>query len=258
MACLLAANSLSLSLSLSLCLSLLLSVCLSLPLWVYDILGVEYLDTAYRNGQRIMIEGANATMLDLDHGTYPYVTSSNASIGGAITGLGMPPNRLDAVIGIMKAYTTRVGSGPFPTELDNAIGEKMRAVGGEFGVTTGRARRCGWLDIVQMRYSQRINNFTVLNMTKLDVLSELDEIKLAVRYMYKGKELSSFPANIEVLSEVQVEYETFAGWKSDISKIRNISDLPAPALKYVKRVESLIGVPIGWVGVGAGREAMAM
>ena len=246
--------------------------------------GVEYLDAAYRDGRRIMIEGANATMLDLDHGTYPFVTSSNASIGGAITGLGIAPSRLDAVIGIMKAYTTRVGSGPFPTELDNPIGEKIRTIGGEFGVTTGRPRRCGWLDVVQMRYAQRINNFSVLNMTKLDVLSELDEIKvrradmaqlalcpsiepcagwreyysdarvcvcvcvqLAVRYIYNGKELTSFPANLEVLSKVHVEYETFPGWKCDISKVRSISDLPPSALRFVKRAESLIGVPIGWV-----------
>lgn len=219
---------------------------------------VDYINRAYDAGKKIMIEGANATMLDIDFGTWPYVTSSNASIGGAITGLGIAPNKIDGVIGIMKAYTTRVGAGPFPTELTNEIGDKMRAVGHEYGTTTGRPRRCGWLDTVAMRYTHKINNFATLNLTKLDVLSDLDEIKIGVAYKHNGKVLDSYPSSLEVLNNITVEYETFPGWKSDISKIRFLEELPAACLKYVERIEELVGCPIGWVGVGPGREAMAV
>jgi len=197
-------------------------------------------------------------MLDIDFGTYPYVTSSNCSIGGAITGLGLSPEKLGAVIGIMKAYTTRVGAGPFPTEITDTLGEQIRKVGHEFGTTTGRPRRCGWLDAFAMKYTHMINNFNVINMTKLDVLSGLDTVKLGVAYKHKGKRLDSFPSNLEVLSEVEVEYETFDGWKTDITKIRAIDDLPKNAFKFVKKVEEVVGCPIGWVGVGPGREAMAL
>eukprot|EP01088_Endostelium_zonatum_P017588 TRINITY_DN525_c0_g1_i1.p1 TRINITY_DN525_c0_g1~~TRINITY_DN525_c0_g1_i1.p1 ORF type:complete len:456 (+),score=116.55 TRINITY_DN525_c0_g1_i1:11-1378(+) len=218
---------------------------------------VEYVNREYKNGKRIMVEGANATMLDIDFGTYPYVTSSSCSVGGAVTGLGLSPDKIGSVVGIMKAYTTRVGAGPFPTELNNALGDQIRSVGREFGTVTGRPRRCGWLDAVVMKYTHLVNNFTVVNMTKLDVLSELDEIQLAVEYKHKGKTLSSFPSSLEVLQEVEVVYEKFPGWKCDISKIRKISELPPNAFKYVKRVEEIVGAPIGWVGVGPGREAMA-
>ena len=217
-----------------------------------------FLHQSITNGKRVMIEGANATMLDVDHGTYPFVTSSNASIGGAITGLGIPPKVIGGVIGIVKAYTTRVGAGPFPTELDNEIGQKIREIGGEFGVTTGRPRRCGWLDAAAMKYVQMINGFDVINLTKLDVLSHLDEIKLAVAYKHNGKILPSFPASLDVLSEVEVVYESFPGWKSDITKVRKQSDLPTAAYNYVKRIEEIAEVNIKWVGVGAGREAMAI
>jgi len=219
---------------------------------------IYYINDAYNKGKKIMIEGANATMLDIDFGTYPYVTSSNCSVGGAMTGLGISPDKLDAVVGIMKAYTTRVGAGPFPTELDNELGQKIRTKGGEFGTTTGRPRRCGWLDAVAMKYVNIINNFSCVNMTKLDVLSEVDEIKVATEYRHKGEKLTCYPSQLEVLSEVEVVYETFPGWKSDISKVRVIEDLPPNALKYVKRVEEVIGTPIAWVGVGPGREAMAV
>jgi len=219
---------------------------------------VDYINNAYEGGKKIMIEGANATMLDVDFGTWPYVTSSNASIGGAITGLGISPNKIDGVIGIMKAYTTRVGAGPFPTELTNEVGDKMRAVGHEYGTTTGRPRRCGWIDTVAMRYTHRINNFTTLNLTKLDVLSGLDEIKIGVAYKYDGKTLDSYPSSLEVLSKVTVEYESMPGWKEDISSVRFLEDLPPTCIKYVEKLEKLTGCNIGWIGVGPGREAMAI
>jgi len=218
---------------------------------------VDYINTAYENGKRIMIEGANATMLDIDFGTYPFVTSSNASIGGAMTGLGIAPTRIDTIIGISKAYVTRVGAGPFPTELVNDIGNKIREVGKEFGTTTGRARRCGWIDIVALRYVSRINNLDYINLTKLDVLTNLKEVKIAVAYKHKSKTFTNtYPSNLELLSECEVVYETFPGWTQDISKARKMEDLPSAAVKFVKRIEELVGVPIKWVGVGPGREDM--
>jgi len=218
---------------------------------------VDYINTAYESGKRIMIEGANATMLDIDFGTYPFVTSSNASIGGAITGLGIAPTKINSVIGISKAYVTRVGAGPFPTELLNETGELIRKIGGEFGTTTGRPRRCGWIDLVALKYVCRINDFAYLNLTKLDVLSALDEIKIATAYSYNGSTYTNtYPSNLEILSECKVEYETFPGWKNDISKVRKMEDLPEKAVKYVKRIEELVGVPIKWIGVGPGREDM--
>jgi len=219
---------------------------------------VEYINKAHTEGKKIMIEGANATMLDVDFGTWPYVTSSNASIGGAVTGLGIAPDKIDQVVGIMKAYTTRVGAGPFPTELNNDLGQKIRQIGHEYGTTTGRPRRCGWIDVVAMRYTQMINNFSLLNLTKLDVLSGLDNLSIAVAYNYNGQRLASFPSNLEILEKVQVEYETMPGWKQDISTVRYVEDLPKPALNYVNRIEHLVGCKIGWVGVGPGREAMAV
>jgi len=207
-------------------------------------------------GKRVMIEGANATMLDLDFGTYPFVTSSNCSIGGACTGLGIAPTSIGAVVGVAKAYLTRVGSGPMPTELDNEIGQTLRKIGGEFGVTTGRPRRCGWLDLVALKYAQRINRFATLNLTKLDVLSEFDEIKVCVAYDFNGTQLPSFPANLEILTQVKPVYKTFPGWKSDISKCRKFDDLPEKARTYVDFVEKEVGVSAKYIGVGPGREGM--
>jgi len=219
--------------------------------------GVSYINNALRDGKRVMIEGANATMLDLDFGTYPFVTSSNASIGGACTGLGIAPTKIDSVIGITKAYVTRVGAGPFPTELNNEIGEKMRSIGHEFGVTTGRPRRCGWLDIVALKYVCTINDFTYLNLTKLDVLSTLPEIKIATGYEINGVQFKEgYPATLDELEKVKVTYETFPGWLCDISAARKMSDLPKKAVDLVYRVEQLTGVPIKWIGVGPGREDM--
>jgi adenylosuccinate synthase len=217
---------------------------------------VSYMNKAIREKKNILLEGANAVMLDIDFGTYPYVTSSSPSIGGACSGLGIPPHAIDEVYAVVKAYCTRVGSGPFPTELDNEIGEEMRRIGFEFGTTTGRSRRCGWLDAVAVKYGHMINGFTAICFTKLDVLDTFDEIKVGVKYIYEGKELDTVPASLDVLDKVTVEYETFPGWKTDISKCRTFEQLPKNAQQYVLRVEQILGVPIRWVGVGAGRDAI--
>jgi len=218
--------------------------------------GVQWINQKYSEGKKILVEGANAAMLDIDFGTYPFVTSSNPTIGGCITGLGLAPQKLSDVIGVVKAYTTRVGEGPFPTELLDETGEKIRAVGREFGTTTGRPRRCGWLDVVVLRYSTLLNGYTALNLTKLDILSGLTEVKIGVAYTYQGKQLSNFPARLDILSAVQVEYETLPGWAEDISKCEKFSDLPVNCQNYVKRIEQLVGVPIRWTGVGPSRAAL--
>ena len=217
---------------------------------------VQYLNDAYDQGKRILIEGANATLLDLDFGTYPFVTSSNASIGGACTGLGIAPQVISQCIGIVKAYTTRVGSGPFPTELLNDLGDTLREKGHEYGTTTGRPRRCGWLDSVILQYSQSINRFESLNLTKLDVLSGFPELKIGVEYWFEGKRVPSFPSHLEVLANVEVVYETLPGWSEDISSARKFQDLPREARHYIARIEEIVKVPIRWIGVGAGRDEM--
>lgn len=219
---------------------------------------VVYLNEALDKGRKVMVEGANATMLDLDFGTYPYVTSSNCSIGGASTGLGIPPSKIGATVGVCKAYCTRVGEGPFTTELNDATGEQLRKVGGEFGVTTGRPRRCGWLDLVALKYAHAINNFTALNVTKLDVLSGLPEVKICVGYEYEGRPLPSFPASLEILKDVTPVYATFPGWSEDISKCRSFSDLPSSAQDLIRFIEKQMGVPATWIGVGPGREGMVI
>jgi adenylosuccinate synthase len=238
---------------------------------------VYFLHDALKKGKRFLIEGANATMLDIgmrnffsgsnlifyhksnfeiDFGTYPYVTSSSPTVGGACTGLGVAPYQIGQIIGIVKAYTTRVGEGPFPTESNDGPGAIMRKVGHEFGTTTGRPRRCGWLDIVQLRYTQMLNGMTDLAVTKLDVLSGFTELKIGVKYFLNGKEISSMPAHVADLAKVQVEYITLPGWKEDISKVRNYADLPQNARSYVETIEKLIGVPVTWIGVGPSREAI--
>lgn len=217
---------------------------------------VAFMHQALADKKRILVEGANALMLDLDFGTYPYVTSSNTSIGGVCTGLGIPPQRINEVFGVVKAYTTRVGAGPFPTELLDATGEHLQNVGAEYGVTTGRKRRCGWLDLVVVKYSALINGYTKLNITKLDVLDQLPEVKVAVAYKHNGKTLHTFPADLSVADKVEIEYKTLPGWKTDISKCRSYDELPENAKKYLEFIEEFVGCPIGWVGVGPGREAM--
>lgn len=219
---------------------------------------VDYVNSAVEEGRRVLVEGANATMLDVDFGTYPYVTSSNPSIGGVVTGLGLAPNRYGAVIGVAKAYSTRVGEGPYPTEVFGRLAESLREGGGEFGTTTGRPRRIGWLDMVALRYACRINGCTHLNLTKLDVLSELDEVPIGVKYRYEdGTESSgAFPADLAALEDMEVVYESVPGWCEDISGVRSWGELPEAARRYCERVEVLAGVHVKWIGVGPGRDAL--
>jgi adenylosuccinate synthase len=219
---------------------------------------VDYMNTAVEEGKRVLVEGANGTMLDLDFGTYPFVTSSNPSIGGIITGLGLAPNKYGAVIGVAKAYSTRVGSGPYPTELHGQLAENIRKVGAEFGTTTGRPRRVGWLDIVALRYACRLNGVTHLNLTKLDVLSELDVIPIAINYeLPGGAELTAtVPSDANTVEDVEVEYESLEGWKEDISNVRSWDNLPKAAQQYCIRVEELTGIHVKWIGVGPGRDAL--
>ncbi|CAL8468716.1 g8256 [Coccomyxa elongata] len=219
---------------------------------------VELINDAWESGKRILVEGANATMLDLDFGTYPFVTSSNPSIGGVASGLGLAPTKFQAVIGVAKAYTTRVGAGPYPTEIFGELGEDIRRIGAEYGTTTGRPRRVGWLDIPALKYATRINGLTHINLTKLDVLSDLATIKLGVSYTINGKTITSIPSEIADLEKVEVVYEDIPGWQSDISQVRTWEELPENARKYVARVEQLIGVKIEWIGVGPGRDAIVV
>ena len=215
-----------------------------------------YLNKALDGGKSVLVEGANATLLDIDHGTYPYVTSSSPSIGGVFTGTGLNTKHLGELIGIVKAYMTRVGSGPFPTELENEVGEKLREAGGEFGSTTGRPRRCGWFDVPMTKYSIMINAFDSINLTKLDVLDGLDEIKIATSYSLDGEKLESMPALLADLGRVEVEYESMPGWKQSLQDVSSWEELPENAKKYVLRLEELIGAPIKYIGVGMRRDQL--
>ncbi|KAL3742181.1 hypothetical protein ACJRO7_017634 [Eucalyptus globulus] len=221
---------------------------------------VHVMNESILQKKKVLVEGGQATMLDIDFGTYPFVTSSSPSAGGICTGLGIAPRILGDLIGVVKAYTSRVGSGPFPTELFGNEGDMLRSAGHEFGTTTGRPRRCGWLDIVALKYCCQINGFSSLNLTKLDVLSYLPEIHLGVAYtLPDGTPIKSFPGDLDLLEQLKesiVEYEVLPGWKCDISSIRNYSDLPKAAQQYVERVEELVGVPIHYIGVGPGRDAL--
>jgi adenylosuccinate synthase len=203
----------------------------------------------------VLLEGGQATMLDVDHGTYPFVTSSNPTAGGACTGSGIPPTRIDRVLAIVKAYTTRVGSGPFPTEQHDADGERLREQGAEFGTTTGRPRRCGWYDAVIARYSARINGVTDFVLTKLDVLTGFEKIPVCVGYRIGGKTYDEMPMTQTEFHHAEPVYEELPGWDEDISAARSIDDLPKNARRYVEAVESMTSVPISVVGVGADRDA---
>ncbi len=205
-------------------------------------------------GQDVLCEGAQGTLLDLDHGTYPFVTSSSPIAGGACTGLGIGPTKIDRVIGIAKTYTTRVGAGPFPTELHDAVGEHLTQVGHEFGTTTGRRRRTGWLDTVILRYAGRVNGLTEFALTKLDVLSGIDPLRICVAYRWRGQRLEDFPADGATLAECEPIYEELPGWKEDIGACRTLADLPAPTRRYVERIEALTGVPAGMISVGPERD----
>lgn len=211
------------------------------------------LDRARKNNQNILFEGAQGTHLDIDHGTYPFVTSSNTIAGNACNGAGFGPAHIDAVIGIMKAYTTRVGAGPFPTELFDETGDCLQAKGHEFGATTGRRRRCGWLDGIVASDATRLNGLTGLAITKLDVLSGLSTIKFATSYQYNGKKLSTMPANISQATALTPVYESLQGWREDIDKVRDYDDLPVQAKDYIKRIEEFIGISAYIVSVGPDR-----
>lgn len=205
-------------------------------------------------GKSILVEGANGALLDIDFGTYPFVTSSNSTVGGACTGLGVPPTAIKHVHGVVKAYQTRVGTGPFPTEQKNKIGETLQEVGREWGVTTGRRRRCGWLDLVLLRTANIINGFTALTLTKLDILDDFDEIQIGVSYELDGKELTEAPARASDWDRIQVKYKTLPGWKTKIGKIRKFEDLPPNCRAYVEFIEKFVGVQIKFIGVGESRE----
>jgi len=212
------------------------------------------IDEAIKKDKQVLFEGAQGTHLDIDHGTYPYVTSSNTIAGNACSGAGIGPKKITGVIGIVKAYTTRVGEGPFPAELFDETGDAIQKKGTEFGATTGRKRRCGWLDTVILRNAARLNGLTGVTITKLDVLDGLKSLRICTSYKYNGKAINDFPANLKILAACKPVYETLPGWSEDISNIRKFEDLPENAINYLKRVEELIETPIYIVSVGPGRD----
>ena len=204
--------------------------------------------------RRVLCEGAQGTLLDIDHGHYPYVTSSSSTAGGALTGLGFGPHYVDRVVGVAKAYCTRVGNGPFPTELFDATGDQLRDVGHEYGTTTGRPRRCGWLDVTALRYAARVNGFTELVITKLDVLSGHETVKLAVAYDVDGKRETAMPVETAKMERAVPVYETLPGWQDDISGARRLQDLPENARRYIQRIEELTHIPVTLISVGPERD----
>jgi adenylosuccinate synthase len=212
------------------------------------------LDQKMRAAKRVLFEGAQGTLLDVDHGTYPYVTSSSTVTGGACSGSGVGPQRIQQVIGISKAYTTRVGSGPFPTELDGAEGETLRREGAEFGATTGRSRRCGWFDAVGVRHAVRMNGMTGIALTKLDVLSGFKKIPICTAYRYQGNPIDEFPASTKVMQHAEPVYEEIEGWNAPLGDVTQFANLPSAAQNYVRRIEQVIGTEIILVSVGPGRE----
>ena len=209
---------------------------------------------ALKAGQRVLLEGAQGALLDVDHGTYPFVTSSNTTAGGASVGAGIGPTAIDAVLGVVKAYTTRVGNGPLPTEATDERGDELRRLGGEFGAVTGRARRCGWFDATVVRYSARVNGLSHLAVTKLDVLDSFAEIPVGTSYQLDGARCEEFPAAIEALERARPVYETLPGWRRPTGNARRLSDLPSEARVYLDRLETLAGVPIRYVSVGTRRD----
>lgn len=220
--------------------------------WVADV--SVFLADAMRQGQRVMFEGAQGTLLDIDHGTYPYVTSSNSTVGGVCTGLGVPPRAVNGVLGVAKAYTTRVGGGPLPTELTGPMAERLRESGQEYGASTGRPRRCGWYDAVTVRYAARVNGLDSIALTKLDVLDGLRQIEVCTAYRCGGEVLHDFPGDIRKLSTCRPIYETLPGWTQPTRGIRRFEDLPAAARAYVARLEEVSGVPIGIISTGSDRD----
>lgn len=214
------------------------------------------LNDMIRQNKNILCEGAQGTLLDVDHGTYPFVTSSSAVAGGACTGLGIGPTKISKVAGVVKAYTTRVGEGPFPTEIKDALGEELRDRGGEFGATTGRARRCGWLDFVGLRHAVRVNGLTGIVITKLDILDALDRVKVCVAYKHENKLYHDFPKESQVLAEALPVYEEMRGWKENTTGIKRFEDLPENARLYIKRIEEMLGVRIDLISTGQRRDEL--
>ncbi|AZO93532.1 adenylosuccinate synthase [Halocella sp. SP3-1] len=212
------------------------------------------LDKVRKENKKIFFEGAQGTLLDVDYGTYPFVTSSNPTAGGVCNGAGIGPVLIDDVVGVAKAYLTRVGEGPFPTELEDKTGEWLREKGHEYGVTTGRPRRCGWFDVPILKHAFRVNGLTEIALTKVDVLTGLDEIKVCTAYRYQGEVLDEFPVQLEKLSACKPVYENLPGWKEDISAVRDFDKLPENARNYIKRIEELIAVPVKIIGTGPERE----
>jgi adenylosuccinate synthase len=216
------------------------------------------IEVAIRSGRHILAEGAQGTLLDLDLGSYPYVTSSHPTVGGVMTGLGIGPQYLGRVVGVVKAYQTRVGAGPMPTELAGELGDRLRGTGAqpwdEYGTTTGRPRRCGWLDAVTLRYAVRVNSLTEMAITKLDVLSRFESLKVCVAYELDGRRVEAFPVDLKVLARCQPIYETVPGWQVDISRAQAFGDLPVQARQYVTLVEDLLGIPVSLISVGPARD----
>ncbi|CAG9540933.1 unnamed protein product [Cercopithifilaria johnstoni] len=219
---------------------------------------VVTLDELRSSGKTVLVEGANGTMLDIDFGTYPFVTSSNATVGGAVTGLGLPPMSIKRVIGVMKAYSTRVGSGPFPTELKDDVGDKLQRIGHEVGVTTGRKRRCGWIDLVLLKRAHLINGFTDIALTKLDVLDTFNEIKAGVAYRLDKQLLKSPPSQASDWEKIEVEYHTLRGWNTPILAVRSFNELPENCRIFIEFIEQYVGVPVKWIGVGEERDALIL
>ncbi|MDO8680041.1 MAG: adenylosuccinate synthase [Acidobacteriota bacterium] len=219
--------------------------------WTGDVSLV--LDEARKKGQRILIEGAQGAMLDIDHGTYPYVTSSNATIGGACTGLGIPPKAIGGVLGVAKAYLTRVGEGPFPTELFDEMGNRLRETGQEYGASTGRPRRCGWYDAVAVRYAVRVNGIDSIALTKLDVLDGLETIDICTGYQVGGRTITEFPSDINMQGPYTPVYESWPGWTTPTKGARDYQQLPAEAQRYIARLEEVSGVPVGLISTGSDR-----
>ena len=216
------------------------------------------LSLALRQGRRVLFEGAQGALLDIDHGTYPYVTSSNCVAGNAAVGSGVGPTAIDSVLGVTKAYTTRVGAGPFPTELEGEAGERLRRAGNEFGSTTGRPRRCGWLDLVALRYAIRVNGISTLALTKMDVLTGLPVVRVAVAYEISGRRVEELPGDLEELEAAVPIYEDLPGWSEGLGGARSASDLPAAANAFLKLLEELAGVPVCCLSTGPGREELLM
>jgi adenylosuccinate synthase len=212
------------------------------------------INAAIGEGKSVLVEGAQGTMLDVDHGTYPFVTSSSTVAGNVCSGSGVGPRQIHQVIGISKAYTTRVGSGPFPTELFDRDGETLRREGVEFGATTGRSRRCGWFDAVAVRHAVRINGITGIALTKLDVLTGFEQIPICTAYLFNGNTLTEFPASLKTMQGIKPIYETMAGWQEPLTQVTKFSDLPANAQKYVRRIEEILETEMILISVGPGRE----